>query len=354
MQQQPQQMMNYIGGGGGGGGSLRHPSATPNMATMPAINLVHRQNMMAQQQGMVQMRPRHMIHGPTVMSGHPQQAMGMHQHHMTVNRSQMNPGMGMGGSMMQTAHGGMPMHQNIHLTAYNPRTGMVQHTMVPKPGMPVHPHRMQTHQMHPAMHTQGMPSVRQQMQGNPVMAHQHHYQVDPSGYQGHSVMRSNYMPAGQSAAVLPPHSHPAASSQMLHQQQPPQAMLPPASNAAPLTVSPQNMPSQQQPRSASDGVGQGSPLSGQLAGPQLQVATPPQQQQGTPPQQPAQGVTPLTVSYIQPDVDVIFLQGKINLHNDECCNQNYSHARKSHIGSPFYLSPCFESICSFTKNMIIH
>lgn len=279
--QQPQQqhMMNFVGGGGGGG--LRHPSASPNMSRMP-MNMAQQHTMMSQQQGMMQVRQRpmmHSAHGHPMMTGHPQQSMAMH---MPMNRvQQMNPGMNMGGGM---GPGGIPMHPNIHMTTFNPRTGLMEHTMVSKHGM--HHHRMPgvPHQMqHPVIHTSGMNPVRQQIQGQ-VMVPQHQFSATPSGY--HGQMRSSYtMPMNQNAAMLPPHSNPG-SSQMLSQQQ--QGM-----QLATSTI-PQNMPSQQQqPRPPSEGVGQGSPLPGQLPGgpgPQLQVATPPQQQ-ATPPQQQAQAIT---------------------------------------------------------------
>lgn len=285
MQPQQQQMINFVGGGGG----VRHPSANPNMSRVP-VNIAQQHGMMSQQPGMMQVRRPMMHHAPSMMPGHPQQGMGMH---MVANRvQQMNPGMNMGGGMAH-GHGGMTMHPNMHITTYNARTRMMEHTMMAKPG--IHHHRMQgaPHQMqHHPMHAHGMNPIRQQMQG-PVMGPQHHFSGTPSGY--HSQVHPGFpMPMGQNPGVVPPPTHPV-SSQMLPQQ----GMALATSNTA--TMPQQNMPSQQQqPHPPTEGVGQGSPLPGQLhvaggPGPQLQVATPPQQQ-ATPPQQQAQGVTAITVS----------------------------------------------------------
>ena len=285
---QQQQIINYMGGGGAS--SLRHPGPSPNMGPVPGQMMPSRNMIVGQPAMMQQMRHRSMmptVHGAPSMMTNPQHQQQMNIHHHTqlaMNRSgqQMPPGMNMGGAMIQPGHGPIHMQQpNIHMTAYDPRTRMLQTTLVHKPGM--QPHRIQSpHHMHqhPGIHP-----GRQQIPGNMVISGGTHQYVDHSGY-----MRSGY-PMGPGQNTLPP-----PSSQMMNQQH-----LPPNS--------PQNMPSQQQPpRPPSEGVvGQGSPIPGQLPGapgPQLQVATPPQQhtpppqQQTTPPQQQNTGVSPqLTVRY---------------------------------------------------------
>ena len=273
--QQSQQMVNYMSGSG----SLRHPSV--NMGPVSA-QMVQR-NMMGGQPGMVVMRQR-MVHS-SMMSHPQQQAMRMQHHaHMAMNcAGQINM---VGGGMIQPDHGDIHMDPNIHLTAYDPRAHMMQTSLVSKPSMPMHPHRMQHHMQYPTMH--GM-THRPQLQGNPVMGGApHQYVADPTSYQSH--MRGGY-PMGPVQNMLPPQSHPA-SSQMMTQQHPLQ--LPAANN-----VPQQSMLSQQQPLCPRfEGVKQAR----QPPGPQLQVAPPlqlqatPSQQQATRPQLPNQAaMAPITV-----------------------------------------------------------
>ena len=320
-QQSPQQQaMGYMGNPS----AIRHPTAHTNMHTAAqtaGMGMVARQRgMMVQQPGVMQMGPRtivHSGHGAALMSGHPQQTVGMHSHLM-MNRAQAPVGSAMMSSgMMQHGHGAMAMPPGIHHTAYNPRTGYMQHGIVPNRGIPVHRIQAAAHQMqHPsmhsaAMHTAGIPvSMRQPMQAtaNPALAHQHQYSVDPSGYQGH--LRPGYGPsqAPQGSALPPSHSHPGATlpGQMAmspQQMMSPQHALGP-SNLAPASLSPQqNMLSQQQqqpcpPAPVETLHPQGGSLAGQLASmatPQLQVATPPQPQ-ASPISLPPQGRTPPIVS----------------------------------------------------------
>jgi hypothetical protein len=272
----------------GMGGYLRHPGSSQVMggAVMAGQQMVHSPNMMTQQHRMI-MRQRQMmhhgVHGGPMMSTHPQQqAMGMHHTQMVMHRGaatqQMGPG-GMtmvGGGMMQPG-GAMHMNPGMQMS-YDHRTRM---TMVGKPGiyhrMPGPPHV----QHHPGMHHQRPQSM---MTGG----HPHQY-IDPSGYQGH--MQRGYSMVPVQNAVLPPHSH--------HQMMAPHMMT--QQQQMPVSNHQQSHHPAQQPRPPSEGVvGQGSPLHGQLGGPQLQIATPPQSQatppsqQTTPSQQPTPGVTPLS------------------------------------------------------------
>ena len=285
MQPQPaQQMVNYMGGTG----SLRHPPGTHSMGPVPG-QLVHHQQqraMMAGQPGMMQLRQRqptmmHPVHGGSSMM--PGQAMGMQHHsHMITHGGQT---MGMGGRLMQHNPGMHMAAPNIHLSPYDPRSGMMQPTMISKSGMSIHHHRMAN--PHPIQH----PAMR--MAPRPHVAPNHmQYVGDPlGGYQGN--MRGGY-PVAPGQSALSPHSQ-AGSAQMMNQQL-----------ATTVPTNQQNMLTQQQPpRPPSEP--QGSPLPGQLtsaAGTQLQVATPPQQQQVTPPhqqatpsQQHAQGAAAHNVSY---------------------------------------------------------
>jgi hypothetical protein len=291
----------------GMGGYLRHPGSSQVMGgpVMHGQQMVHSPNMMTQQQHRLIMRQRQMmhpgVHGGPMMSTHPQQSMGMPQqiHHsqMAMHRGAAAQQMGQGGmtmgggGMMQP--GAMHMNPGMHIS-YDPRTRM---TMVGKPG--IH-HRMpgpQHVQHHPGMHH---PRPQSMIMGG----HPHQY-MDPSGYQGHMQRGYSMVPAQN--AVLPPHSH--------HQMMAPHMMT--QQQQMPVSNPQQSHPAQQ-PRPPSEGVvGQGSPLPGQLGGPQLQIATPPQSQatppsQQTTPQQPTPGQSPATSRPGTPQTQQQQLQQHLN------------------------------------------
>ena len=143
-------------------------------------------------------------------------------------------------------------------------------------------------------------SPNMMMQQHPMMTRQRK-KMHPEVHGGPMMSTHPQQSMGQNA-VLPPHSHQVSSQMMAPHMMTRQQQMP-VSNPTPQQSHPA-----QQPCPPSKGVaGEGSPLPGQLGGPQFHIAMPPQSQatptsqQSTPSQQPAPGVTPLSsVSILHP------------------------------------------------------
>ncbi|CAI8041584.1 CREB-binding protein [Geodia barretti] len=264
------------------GSYLRHPGPSQGMggAVMPGQQMVHSPNMMTQQHRMMTRQRKKMhpeVHGGSMMSTHPQRSMGQNvvlpPHSHQVSSQMMAPHILTQQQQMPVSNP-TPRQSHPAQQPCPPSKGVVGEEsplpgqqMVHSPNMMTQQHRMMTRQrkkMHPEVH------------GGPMMS------THPQQSMGQN-------------AVLPPHSHQVSSQMMAPHMMTRQQQMP-VSNPTPR----QSHPSQQ-PCPPSKGVaGEGSPLPGQLGGPQFHIAMPPQSQatptsqQSTPSQQPVPGVTPLS------------------------------------------------------------
>ena len=138
------------------------------------------------------MIPRPVLHpvqvGPSLMSGYPQQSMGVHHSQVAANygtsSQQVGPvGMNIrGGGIMGQRPGNMLGNPNQHMASYYPRA---RSPMTVRPRMPVNPR---------PPNIQQNPGMRPTLPPRPLMRSHAYPSIKPIGYQGQAQEGYSMLP----------------------------------------------------------------------------------------------------------------------------------------------------------------